>query len=451
MVHHHKHWIRLAVVLALVLAGVLAAAPSSRAQGILYGSTIPAGATIEDDAILWGDNVTVDGTVNGDVFAFGRTVTVNGRVTGSLITGGQTINVGGDVGGSVYSVGMYLGLGPESTVGRTAYLIGLRVGTEPGSTVERDLTVLALSAQFHGTVGRKSQAIVGLLEFIEIISQSIDWQRGQIQVNATSLLQVAIPQAVTAPEPSGPARLVRAALGPMAVVHAAGDAPALAAHAQEAEEGNVSAPLEWFLGRLRELVTLFVVGALALWLFPSTLECWVGRLRARPLPAAGWGLVGYIGGFSGFALLAVLLFATGLALALATFGRAAFFVWGLGYSAIGLAFLTFLLLVLYGSKVIVGYLIGSLILGRWPRVARYRLLPLLLGVFLFVLLRSIPILGWVIGVVVTLMGLGAVWLGGWKPCWGEETQEVEVKAVAPETADEPVAAETPKPAEDSSE
>ena len=436
MVHDHKRWVRLAVVLSLVLAGVLATAPSARAQGIFYGSTIPAGATIENDAIMWGDTVTVDGTVEGDVFAFGRTVTVNGDVRGSLITGGQTIDVAGEVGGSVYAVGQYLGLGPEAAVERTAYLVGLRVNTQPGSTVGRDLSVLALSAQFHGAVGRESRAIVGLLEFIEIFTQSIDWQRGQIQVNATSLPQAAAPQA-------GPARFVRAALGPMpassrpgAVVHAAGDAISPVDNAQVGNE-DATAPLEWFLGRLRELVTLFVVGALALWLFPSALECWAGRLRARPLPAAGLGLVCYIGGFSGSALLAVLIFATGLALALATFGTAAFFVWGLAYSALGLAFLTFLLLVLYGSKAIVAYLIGSLILDRWPRVARYRILPLLLGVVLFVLLRSIPILGWVIGVVVTLVGLGAVWLGGWKPCQDDKGQEIEVKVSAPGTADAP--------------
>jgi hypothetical protein len=440
MVHQTKRWIRLAVVLALVLAGVLVTAPAARAQGILYGSTIPAGSTIEDDAILWGDTVTVDGTVNGDVFAFGRTIKINGKVTGSVITGGQTIDVEGEVGGSVYSVGLYLGLGPEAVVGRTAYLIGLRVATQPGSTVERDLSVLALSAQFHGAVGRESRAVVGLLEFIEIFTQSVDWQRGQIQVHATSLPQAAIPQA-------GPARFVRAALGPMPAVHAAGDTLVLADEAQAAGEENAAAPLEWFLGRLRELVILFVVGALALWLFPSALECWAERLRARPLPAAGYGLVSYIGGFAGSALLAVLLFATGLALALATFGRAAFFVWGLGYSALGLVFLIFLLLVLYGSKAIVAYLIGSLILDRWPRVARHRILPMLLGVVLFVLLRSIPILGWVIGVVVTLMGLGAVWMGGWKPCQDDKGQEIEVKVPAPGTAVAPQTAVAPEAVE----
>ena len=55
-------------------------------------------------------------------------------------------------------------------------------------------------------------------------------------------------------------------------------------------------------------------------------------------------------------------------------------------------------------------------------------------------------LGWVIGVVVTLMGLGAVWLGGWKPCQEDETREVKVKALAPETASAPEMADEPETA-----
>ena len=37
-------------------------------------------------------------------------------------------------------------------------------------------------------------------------------------------------------------------------------------------------------------------------------------------------------------------------------------------------------------------------------------LALLLGVFIYILVIAIPILGWVIGIIATLLGLGAVWM-----------------------------------------
>ena len=139
------------------------------------------------------------------------------------------------------------------------------------------------------------------------------------------------------------------------------------------------------------------------------------------------GLVSYVAGFGVPALLAVLIFATGLALALATFWTPAFILWGVGYSALGLAFFAFLFAAIYGSKIIVAYLVGSAILGRWtPRVARYKILPLLLGLVIYILLRAIPILGWVIGFVVTFAGLGAIFMVGSRAY--KRPDELEAKA-----------------------
>ena len=45
-----------------------------------------------------------------------------------------------------------------------------------------------------------------------------------------------------------------------------------------------------------------------------------------------------------------------------------------------------------------------------------RVWPLMLGVVLFTIVRAIPILGWFIGLMVTLLGLGALWLMGWEAC-----------------------------------
>jgi hypothetical protein len=74
-----------------------------------------------------------------------------------------------------------------------------------------------------------------------------------------------------------------------------------------------------------------------------------------------------------------------------------------------LAFALFTLTVQYLSKTIVADMVGTLILKRVsPQSLEYRILPLLLGLVLYVLLRSIPILGWAIEVIVTLFGLGAI-------------------------------------------
>jgi len=70
------------------------------------------------------------------------------------------------------------------------------------------------------------------------------------------------------------------------------------------------------------------------------------------------------------------------------------------------------LLVSYGSKLVVAYLVGRLLL-KWlaPKFTGHAFWPMLIGVLLYTFLRAIPLgFGWVIGVLVTLIGLGAMWL-----------------------------------------
>ena len=68
------------------------------------------------------------------------------------------------------------------------------------------------------------------------------------------------------------------------------------------------------------------------------------------------------------------------------------------------------------AKVIVGYLIGRLILGHLdPATGAGRVWPVVLGLIIVAFAVSIPCLGFLLNVVIILLGLGALWLlaAGW--------------------------------------
>jgi hypothetical protein len=68
-------------------------------------------------------------------------------------------------------------------------------------------------------------------------------------------------------------------------------------------------------------------------------------------------------------------------------------------------------LVVYGSKVVIAYLAGrALIAGVASQYADRRGWALIVGVLIYVLIRSIPVLGWLAGALATLAGFGAMWL-----------------------------------------
>jgi hypothetical protein len=172
-------------------------------------------------------------------------------------------------------------------------------------------------------------------------------------------------------------------------------------------------------------VSLLIVGLLAVWLAPAALDRTARQARLKMWSSTGHGLVALMTGFGGAGLLLVVIVAVGIALLAVTLAALAWTFWGVSFSALGLAFFSFLAYFMYGGQVVVGYLLGQVILDRWaPKAAATKLWPLLLGIVVYGILRSIPILGWVIGLYGAILGLGAGWLAfrEWRDRGSESVQ-----------------------------
>lgn len=428
----HKHRLHLLSSLVLVLAALLALPRSAQAQRIGAGDTIPAGQVVENDVLLTGTDVTVDGTVLGDVIALGTTVTVNGSIEGSLIAAGATGTVNGQIGGSVYLAGRTLVLGPSADVQGNVHFVGLLLDSRAGSQVARDLVVGTVRAQISGEIGRALRALILVLNFDGRIGHSVSGEMPQSEPGAAP----ASGSPLQAPGASMPgSRLLYVSLGPG---KAPGDATLARASlfpvrllAQEEPRTVAGILPEWLVIRLGEFVALLLVGGLALWLAPGPLGLLSTKLRTRPLPSLGYGLVGlaiFANAIAIAILLGVMILFIGIWLGGVSLWSLAFLFWGMAYSTLLFVLSAFALSVFFGTKVIVAYLAGGLILGRLaPSVARYRFLLLLLGAVLYILLRSIPTVGWVLELLIVIFGLGAIWVA-----WRDRRRSPEAAEAAGE-------------------
>lgn len=87
-------------------------------------------------------------------------------------------------------------------------------------------------------------------------------------------------------------------------------------------------------------------------------------------------------------------------------------VW-LAMGAIVAGFVLFVLALVYVTKLVVGYALGKWILTKLsPAAAEKVIWPLLLGVLIIVILIALPYIGWLFNFVLTILGLGALWLLG---------------------------------------
>ncbi len=436
------HWFRWALALGLVLAVGLGTVRAARAIEIDDDGIIEADEVIDDDVFISGESVVVDGTVNGNLFAAGGSVTINGTVNGDLIVtganvtvngsvdgslafGGQTLEVSGPVGGSVYATGSSVVLERSATVGRNVLFTGFGLQAEPGSEIGRDLLVGGYQALLYGQVERDVRAEVGALEIAGTVGGDVTATVGEPGVGMPPTFQFpGLPAMVgtglrVAEDAEIGGTLTYAS--PVEQEDAIEATPAGGIEYQFAAPGKAARPTprvsiglrigNWFLARLRDFVTLLALGGLAVWQVPALLDRLADRVRTKPLPATGWGLLTLVVGYVGAAVLAVLILIVWVLLGLVTLGGLARTVSGIGFSGLGLVFAVFSLLVAYGSKLVVAYLVGKLLVQAIaPQYADRKVWPLLVGVALYVLLRAIPVLGWVVGVAATLAGLGAMWL-----------------------------------------
>jgi cytoskeletal protein CcmA (bactofilin family) len=411
MAHRFINKSALYLTLLLVMILVFGLVQPAAAQGIIYGDNVPPDTQIDQNLILTGYNVTIDGTVNGDVIAVGSRVTINGVVNGSLITAGEYININGKVTGSVYSAALALTMDSSSVIDRDLYFLGVQLNMNQGSVINRDLyTISLLSASMAGKVNRNTYAEIGPSAVVQMIFDLAGWPLpnwlgsgalppawsaqhfAQVPFTFASASRVALQGAGLGISMSTPASLEGYYLKPAAEV----DPQRLA---------------DWGMGLLRNLVAILLVGLILVWLLPSLLNQSSERLRAHPWSSFGWGLVVYLLGWFLFGLLFTLIIALSIFFFTVSFVNLGFVVGGVGLASLGLAFMLFWVSVFFVSKIVVALLFGRLLIGLFSKkAASGRLVPLFFGVILYVLLASIPYLGFVISSLATFFGLGALWM-----------------------------------------
>ena len=436
MNYSSNRWTRGALVIVLLLGGIFSLVSPARAQGIqvTFEDSVPAGTVVENDAVLAGTTVKLDGDVDGDALAVGSTVEVNGDVEGSLVAVGQNVVINGTVGGTTYVVALTLELGPEAELNRNLYNISGSTNLAEGSMVGRDLVLVSLGAQLSGEIGRNTEGIIGPFEifrlFMDMIGRPVlEPQSGLESSGLSDTAQVApiqysgILPSVSSIALTGSAEKV--------LSQNQASPPTKIEPRQSTQTGSTidsERVADWAQRVVLEFITLLVFGLLGIWLFSSFLNRSAQKVESKPLQATGYGLLGLILSIALIGVLilvALLILMLGIGLGYLNLWDLAWAVWGVGFASLGLAFWVSLLFVSFGTKVIVAYLIGLLILRRLaPKANQYLILPLLLGLFLYVLLASIPYFGWVIAVLVNSIGLGAAWLA-YREKGQNSTDEIE--------------------------
>jgi hypothetical protein len=170
---------------------------------------------------------------------------------------------------------------------------------------------------------------------------------------------------------------------------------------------------DWGKALLRNLMSLLIVGLLVAWLYPRMLSGGGETLKIRPWASLGVGALTGIVFWLAMPLLSFIFAGAIALLGLLSLGGLVLPAILLGSLILLAISLAFLVSSGYFSKLVISQVLGQLILGGFKSpAANHRFWPWLLGLGIFILLRSIPYIGWIVNALAVLFGLGAfvLWL-----------------------------------------
>jgi cytoskeletal protein CcmA (bactofilin family) len=399
---------------AMAMGAVLifALVPTALAAEFRNGDTvvIEADEVIDDDLFISASKIEVYGTIKGDLFVSALDVIFSGEVEGNLIIVGQNMQADGVVHGSLYGGGYSLTLKPEMQVARNVYFVGFNLMTEDGSTIGRGLYMGGYQANLDGEVANDVSVGSAALDLSGSVGGDVVGTVGDPDSSYNMPVMPNFPGAVEVERPG---------LRVSDEAQIEGDVDVTFT------EIDIDAPLptprsviptiinQFLINRVGELLALLIVGGLLLRFWPAIMQRAQQEAHRRPLNSAGWGCLISLIVFFGVPIAFLLVFFLSIIGGVVTFGQLFNDILGIGSAFLILIATSFLTISSLVTKAVVGYLGGRLVLkqlapkmepGYWTEFAR-----LAVGVILYELLRSIPVLGWLVGILVILVGLGAIY------------------------------------------
>jgi cytoskeletal protein CcmA (bactofilin family) len=404
----------------LVLLVGLVTVSTAQAMETRSGDRVEIGAdeVVDDDLYVTANEVVVDGTIRGDLIAFGSTISVEGTVEGDLIAAGQSVEIGGTVEDDARIAGQALLLGEGARVDDDLLAAGLSLENDPDSVVGGTLMYAGYQALLQGTVTEDVSVVANGLELGGEVGGNVD-----AEVDGEDGGPPAVVFAPQADMPTVEAGLTltdsatvggnltyessaEAQIDPQARIE--GEVTRSERPADEEEEETYTFA-DAVVDNLRSFVALLLVGLLLIWVAPNWVRRRAGTVLDRPLASLAWGVLSLVA----FVILGVVILFATLVLAI-IFGLLS--LGGLVAPIVVLGLLAEVILVLvfwisanYLAQIIVGFLAGVLLIEAVrPGRGSARVLPLVVGLILYVILRAIPVLGLLVGLAVVLFGLGTL-------------------------------------------
>ncbi|GKS59453.1 hypothetical protein YTPLAS18_29800 [Nitrospira sp.] len=365
-----------AVALLALHGAVPAWADPSLENEVVTGSVVvlPADRIIDRDYVAIAERVDIAGTVNGDVHVFARQVKLSGTVNGDLLASGATVEIIGTVSQNARVVAGRVSM--SGTIGRNLSIASWDAALDPRGTVEGALFAAGKTVRVDASVGRTVTVAGDTVTLGGSVGGYVNAAARALEVASTAKIAGHVSYLGQNPPQIHPDAQIGGPVNRR-------DIPTI----QIPWADQLDQVWQW-LGvglLLTSALSTLVLGVVIVGLFPRSVERTMEQLSGNLLQSGGIGL-----------LLCILTPVLIVMLLLSLFGL-----------PIALVLLGVLAVMLYVARIFTMTWVGRGIQTQlgWSRPTTP---AFIIGLVIYYALRLIPVFGPVVGVVATLVGLGAV-------------------------------------------
>lgn len=369
---------RLLFVISLLLLGVFITSQPTMAQAAATLRTLPRGQQVLSDYFITGDTVNVSGVVEGDAYVAGGQVVVDGTIKGDLLVGGGTVTITGDIGQNVRVGGGNIVI--NGKIGRNLTVLAGNVNIGKGAVIGGSIVSVFGNMEYFGSSAKDVQFIGGNASINGVINGNFQAQVGQLTFGDAGrltgkLTYTSKQEATFAPNATVSGEVV---FTPAAVV------PEMRISAKDGIKkfvvlwAGISAGLKTI-----SFISALILGLVFTRLFPRRMAHAAILFQKDPWRCLGAGL-----------LVLILMPITAFIFVLSIVGI-----------PIGLLLFIVFMFYLYVGAIWLSFSMGRILLLRLGKGER-RGWAMVVGLIIYFILTTIPFLGWLAKLLVTIAGAG---------------------------------------------
>ncbi|MGE5417756.1 MAG: hypothetical protein ACM3UZ_13545 [Acidobacteriota bacterium] len=336
---------------------------------------IASNEVIDDDMFIAGKNIEISGTINGDVLVFAQKVDIKGKINGDLMVACENLSITGEIYDDLRSASQITHIEGKVHGGITSACNQFNI--EANSRIIGNVSVVCQNFYNNGIVDGSVSMAGESLDINGSVGKNVRAEGAVVSLGSKANIggDFQYRSSQKAKLDTGASISGKTTYTPIKI----SEQPKIE---KQSFGEKIMAFLIW-------LVAAMIVWAIWRYSYPDSIEK-LHRSLELSLPASlGWGIIMLI--IVPIASVILLCTVVGIPISFITLG--------------------FYLLLLYVSKIVVGFRLGEVVLQR---IGQYRVdqpvLTAFVGIFLLMLLAVIPVIGPIVKLLVFCLGLGSMFI-----------------------------------------